>query len=100
MYEVRHRVLRERLEQTVVTADRGPDGECVRLALLCLSLLERHQLTGKGRCRYCRPQRDWRWRQGSPVHSDLGLEFLSGAATRVSEPLMMNATKVNPCTNS
>lgn len=75
MYEVRHRVLRERLEQTVVTADRGPDGECVRLALLCLSLLERHQVTGKGRCRYCRPQRDWRWRQGRPCTVISALSF-------------------------
>jgi hypothetical protein len=61
VYEVRHRVLRERLEQTVATAERAPDEECVRLALLCLALLERHQVTDKGRCRYCRPSREWRW---------------------------------------
>lgn len=66
MYEVRHRILRERLEQTVATAERAPDDECVRLALLCLALLERHQVTNKDRCRYCRPPRDWRWRRGYP----------------------------------
>jgi hypothetical protein len=64
VYKVRHRMLRERLEQMVATAERASDDECVRLALLCLSLLERHQVTDKGRCRYCRPQRDWWWRRG------------------------------------
>jgi hypothetical protein len=31
VYEVRHRVLRERLEQTVAAARWEPDDECVRL---------------------------------------------------------------------
>jgi hypothetical protein len=55
---------RERLEQTVATAERAPDDECVRLALLCMAVLERHEVTDKGRCRYCRPPRNWRWRRG------------------------------------
>jgi hypothetical protein len=63
VYEVRHRMLRERLEQTVARADRASDDECARLALLCLALLERHQVTDKGRCRYCRPPHNWPWRR-------------------------------------
>jgi hypothetical protein len=60
VYEVRHRVLRERLEQMVAAAGRAPDGECVRLALLCLALLERHKVNDKGRCRFCRtPRQLW-----------------------------------------
>ncbi|MGH3835778.1 MAG: hypothetical protein ACRDSF_08735 [Pseudonocardiaceae bacterium] len=64
VYEVRHRVLRERLNQIVATAKRAPHDECVRLALLCLALLERHTVNDKGRCRYCRAPREW-WRRRS-----------------------------------
>jgi hypothetical protein len=64
VYEVRHRVLRERLQQIVATAKRAPDEESVRLALLCLALLERHKVNDKGRCRYCRTPREW-WRRPS-----------------------------------
>ncbi|MGH3934455.1 MAG: hypothetical protein ACRDS1_05675 [Pseudonocardiaceae bacterium] len=60
MYEVRHRVLRERLNQMVAAAKRTPGEECVRLALLCLALLDRHTVDGKGRCQYCRTPREWR----------------------------------------
>jgi hypothetical protein len=63
VYEVQHRVLRERLKQTVVTAKRERDEECVRLALLCLALLERHTVNGKGQCRYCRAPHGWWWRR-------------------------------------
>ena len=59
VYEVRHRVLRERLSQMVVTATRAPHDECLRLALLCLALLERHTVNDKGCCRYCRTPRTW-----------------------------------------
>lgn len=62
MYEVRHRVLRERLEQTVAAARWEPDDECVRLALLCLALLARHTVDSNGRCRYCQTPREW-WRR-------------------------------------
>jgi hypothetical protein len=41
VYEVRHRVLRERLKQMVATAKQVPHDECVRLALLSW-----HCLTG------------------------------------------------------
>lgn len=63
VYEVRHRVLRERLNQMVATAKWAPGEECVRLALLCLALLDRHTVDGKGRCRYCRTPREWWWRR-------------------------------------
>ena len=63
VYEVRHRVLRERLNQMVSTAKRAPHDECLRLALLCLALLERHTVNDKGRCRYCRSPREWWWRR-------------------------------------
>lgn len=59
MYEVRVRLLRERLEQMVTRAERDLDDPCWRLALLCLALLERHELDDRGRCRYCR--RPGRW---------------------------------------
>ncbi|MGH3834630.1 MAG: hypothetical protein ACRDSF_02840 [Pseudonocardiaceae bacterium] len=52
VYEVRHRVLRQRLQQIVATAKKAPDEEYVRLALLCLALLDRHTVNAKGRCRY------------------------------------------------
>lgn len=61
MYEVRYRILRERLTQTVTTAEPKPDDECWRLALLCLALLNRHEVDNEGRCRYCRRPRGW-WR--------------------------------------
>lgn len=63
VYEVRHRVLRERLKQTVAAATRAPDEEYARLALLCLALLERHTVNGKGQCRYCRAPHEWWWRR-------------------------------------
>lgn len=64
VYEMRHRVLREKLEQIVATAERASHVECVRLALLCLALLDRHKVDGKGRCRYCRTPCEW-WRRRS-----------------------------------
>lgn len=64
LYEVRHRVLRERLEQAVATAEQVPDDECWRLALLCLALLDRHKADNRGRCRYCRTPSGW-WRRRS-----------------------------------
>ncbi|MGH4000921.1 MAG: hypothetical protein ACRDTJ_26065 [Pseudonocardiaceae bacterium] len=50
VYEVRHRVLEERSNQIVAKAKRAPHDECVRLALLCLALFERHTVNDKGRC--------------------------------------------------
>ena len=38
------------------------DEEQLRLVLLTLALMERHQVNDKGRCRYCRPERRW-WRR-------------------------------------
>lgn len=64
VHEVRHRVLRQRLQQMVVTAERASHEECARLALLCLALLDRHTVDGKGRCRYCRTPHEW-WRKRS-----------------------------------
>lgn len=62
VYEVRARILRERLKQAVATAEQKSDDEYCRLALLCLALLDRHKLDKKGRCRYCRrPGSGW-WR--------------------------------------
>lgn len=63
VYEVRHRILRERLKQAVTTADQELDDEYWRLALLCLGLLDRHKVDPKGRCQYCRrPRGSWRRR--------------------------------------
>jgi hypothetical protein len=45
-------------------AEQSSHGECARLALLCLALLERHKLNDKGRCQHCRTRRKWwywRW---------------------------------------
>jgi hypothetical protein len=86
VYEVRHRVLRERLKQTVATAKGEPDEVCARLALLCLALLERHTVNGKGRCRYCRAPHQWRWRKSCrctvvpmvSMYLKQPLEFLNG----------------------
>lgn len=86
MYEVRHRVLRERLNQMVATAERASHDECVRLAMLCLALLDRHTVDGKGQCRSCRTPREW-WRRRScqctvlPIMSfylEQPREFLNG----------------------
>jgi hypothetical protein len=62
------------------------DGECARLALLCLALLERHKVSGKGLCRHCRTPREWWWRRSCrcavlPVVS----LSLPGAAPRILE---------------
>ncbi|MGH3976445.1 MAG: hypothetical protein ACRDS9_24465 [Pseudonocardiaceae bacterium] len=64
VYKVRHRVLRQRLQQIVATAKRTPHEEYMRLALLCLALLDRHTVNDKGRCRHCRTPREW-WRRPS-----------------------------------
>ncbi len=59
MYEVRWRVLRERVEETLARAEQlHSDEEFARLAALGLALLDRHKVDGKGRCRYCRSYRD------------------------------------------
>ncbi|MGH3801400.1 MAG: hypothetical protein ACRDTD_14935 [Pseudonocardiaceae bacterium] len=86
VYEVRHRVLRERLNQMVATAKRAPHDKCLRLALLRLALLERHTVNDKGRCRYCRTPREW-WQRPScqctvlpivSLHLEQPQEFLNG----------------------
>ena len=64
VYQVRQRILRERLEQTVAMAELAPHEECARLALLCLRLMTRHKVDDKGRCQYCRTPREW-WRPRS-----------------------------------
>ena len=62
MYEVRWRVLRERVEQ-IITAEWAHDEDCARLAMFYLALLDRHKVNPKGRCRWCRPRgRWWKWR--------------------------------------
>lgn len=61
VHEVRYRLLRERLKQ-MVGAQWEHDEECGRLALLCLALLERHEVDAKGRCGYCRSYLGW-WRR-------------------------------------
>jgi len=64
VYELRHRVLRERLEEVAMAAGQAHDEEYVRLALCCLALLERHKVDDKGRCRRCPHVAGW-WRLGS-----------------------------------
>ncbi len=59
MYQVRHRVLRQRLEQMVAAAEQLHDEDKVRLALCCLALLARHRVDKKGRCQHCRARRGW-----------------------------------------
>jgi hypothetical protein len=61
VYEVRQRMLRERVEGLLEQAEEYQDDECSRLALLVLTLLDRHTLDGKGRCRHCRRFPSW-WR--------------------------------------
>lgn len=63
MYQVRHRVLRERVDGVLARAEERQDEECFRLTLLVLTLLDRHAVDGKGRCRACRT-RAWRRRKG------------------------------------
>jgi hypothetical protein len=65
VYQVRHRVLRERLEEIAAAAERAQDDDGVRLALCCLALLERHAVDGKGRCPYCCLSRRRLWRRSS-----------------------------------
>jgi uncharacterized paraquat-inducible protein A len=62
VYEVRWRVLRERLERIAEAADRVQNEDGVRVALCCVALLDRHRIDGKGRCRRCRRRRGW-WRR-------------------------------------
>jgi hypothetical protein len=79
-------MLREKLNQMFATAKRGPHDECMRLALLCLALLDRHTVDGKGRCRHCRTPREW-WRRRLcrctvlpivSLHLEQPREFLNG----------------------
>ncbi len=63
VYEVRWRVLRERVEAILIRAEHAHgDEEFVRLAALGLALLDRHKVDDKGRCRCCRSYRGWRQR--------------------------------------
>jgi hypothetical protein len=66
VYQVRQRVLRERLADIVARAEERHDEECARLAGLGLALLERHEVDGRGRCRQC-PRRRWRRRNRCAV---------------------------------
>lgn len=59
VYEVRQRVLRERLEEMAAAAERAGNENELRLALCCLALLERHRVDGKGHCRHCRRASMW-----------------------------------------
>lgn len=59
MYELRWRVLRERIEQMAAAAEWAHDDDALRLALCCLALLDRHRVDHKGRCRWCRVRRGW-----------------------------------------
>lgn len=55
MYQVRWRVLRDRLTHVLARAEREGDDDLRRLATHALALLERHAVDANGRCRYCRP---------------------------------------------
>ena len=63
VYEVRWRVLRDRLVEVVRQAECGnvapSKDETLRLAGGALSLLDRHRVDGKGRCRRCRHSGRW-----------------------------------------
>jgi hypothetical protein len=48
VYEVRQRVLRERLADILARAKECQDEECGRLAAFGLALLERHEVDGRG----------------------------------------------------
>ena len=63
MYEVRWRVLRERVVAVLRQAKSGDtvlfEDEIVRLAGGALALLDWHRVDGKGRCRRCRHSGRW-----------------------------------------
>ncbi len=62
MYELRWRILRERLEEMAAASEQAGNENGVRLALCCFVLLERHRVDEKGRCRCCSSRRKW-WRR-------------------------------------
>lgn len=65
VYEVRWRLLLERLKEMQVRAEQlHGDEDCIRLVALGLALLDRHKVDGKGRCRWCRSGRGWWGRRG------------------------------------
>lgn len=59
VYDVRYRILTERLTQMVSDAEDETNEPWLRLALLCLALLTRHGVDSRGRCHYCRVSRRW-----------------------------------------
>lgn len=63
VYPIRHRLLRERLLELLrrieIGGEQAIDDDIVRLAVAALTLLDRHQLDGKGRCRRCRSFQPW-----------------------------------------
>ena len=65
MYEMRWRLLLERLKEMEARAEQvHGDEECVRLVALGLALLNRHNVDRKVRCRWCRSGRGWWGRRG------------------------------------
>jgi hypothetical protein len=74
MHGVRYRIVRERLTQDAASAADDEHDEFLRLALLCLALLHRHEIDVKGRCRRCRtPGRWWPWSRRCTVLPMLSL---------------------------
>lgn len=53
VYELRSRMLRERLAEMVAAAERAHDENGIRLASCCVALLERHRVDDNGRCLHC-----------------------------------------------
>lgn len=80
VHRLRWQVLRERLSGRAATAVRACDEETARLALCCLTLLDEHEVDGKGRCRRCRaPQMWWPRARHCSVVRTVGFHLLQPA---------------------
>lgn len=63
VHQVRWRLLREHVERMVAAAEWARNDDARRLALCCRTLLDRHPVDGKGRCRRCPSRWGWPWRR-------------------------------------